>query len=237
MRALVVSHDPSEEPAAVGDHLRQLAVELDVFVVCDAPDDPVSHRPFPALDGYDFVVAMGAPWSVYDTDTIGTWIDRELAWLRAAHDDGVPILGICFGAQALAAALGGSVERAPRGELGWIEVRSDFPDEIAPGPWFAWHRDRFSVPPGGVELARNDVGPQAFRTEHSLAVQFHPEVDQRLLHAWLGDGDASDSLFGRLGTTPAALLARTAALERVSVPNARRLVDHFLQEVMRCPTT
>src|SRR5690606_9283751 len=105
MRALVISHDPSEVAGRVGLRLEQHGYRLDVFTVCDDADDPVSHRPFPGPDRYDLVVAMGAPWSVYDTATIGTWIGRERDFVRAVHDRGVPYLGICFGAQVLAAAL------------------------------------------------------------------------------------------------------------------------------------
>ena len=67
---------------------------------------------FPDPLSYDAIVPMGAAWSVYDRDRIGTWIEDELGFLRRAHGAGVPVLGICFGAQALAAALGGKVVRA-----------------------------------------------------------------------------------------------------------------------------
>src|SRR5581483_7392197 len=59
------------------------------------------------------LVVLGAIWSVTDTRPERAWIATELAWLRDADRAGVPVLGICFGAQALAAALGGRVERAP----------------------------------------------------------------------------------------------------------------------------
>src|SRR5690606_17499247 len=114
----------------------------EVFVVCDDVDEQVSDRPFPSHDGVDLVVAMGAPWSVYDTDRIGSWVGRELGLVREAHQRAIPYLGVCFGGQLLAAALGGSVERAPRPELGWLMVESTTAS-IAPGPWFQWHGDRF----------------------------------------------------------------------------------------------
>ena len=62
--------------------------------------------------------------SVYDDGEARAWIDEELAWLRRADAAGVPVLGICFGAQVLAAAFGGTVEDAGRQEIGWVTVDS-----------------------------------------------------------------------------------------------------------------
>jgi len=96
----------------------------------------------------------------------------------------IPILGVCFGAQALAAALGGTVSRAPRPEIGWHYVETDA-SWISRGPWFQWHSDRFTVPDGATELARSALAPQAFRHGRSLGVQFHPEVDGDIVSDWL----------------------------------------------------
>jgi GMP synthase-like glutamine amidotransferase len=233
MRALVISHDPSEQPGLVGARLAHHGVSLDTFVVCDSTDDPVSHRPFPDVAGYDLLVVMGAPWSVYDTDTIGSWVRRELTLLSEAVERSVPVLGICFGAQALSAALGGTVERAPRPELGWHLIETTDDTVVAQGPWFQWHVDRFSVPPGGVELARSDVGVQAFRIGQSLGVQFHPEVDVPLLSSWLADGGEPDPLFAELGVDPRQVCIEAAWHEPSVSANACRLVDAFLDGVRR----
>src|SRR5829696_1808113 len=154
VRALVISHDPTEQPGMIDARLAHHGYDVEVFVVCDSTDEPESHHPFPSLAGIDLVVAMGAPWSVYDVDTIGSWIGREIAFVRSVHEADVTFLGVCFGGQVLSAALGGTVEPAPRPELGWCRVDSAAPDAIAAGPWFQWHRDRFSLPAGAVELAR-----------------------------------------------------------------------------------
>ena len=95
---------------------------------------------------------MGSVQSVYDEATIGSWIGDELELIRAAHDAGTPVLGICFGAQAAAAALGGSVELSPITEIGWYHLDGeDVP--IDRGPWLQWHHDRFHPPPGAEVLA------------------------------------------------------------------------------------
>jgi GMP synthase-like glutamine amidotransferase len=232
VRALVISHDPSEEAGLVGACLEQRGFRLEPFVVCESTEQPVSHRPFPSIDGIDLVVAMGAPWSVDDTATIGSWIGRELDFVRAVHRRAVPYLGVCFGAQVLAAALGGRVERAPHPELGWVRVQSARPEAIAPGPWFQWHRDRFVAPPGAVELARNDAGVQAFRIGQSVGVQFHPEVDAALLQRWLGDdGEVPDALFTELGVDPRDVLADARRADERNGRDTAQLVDWFLEEV------
>ncbi len=211
--------------------LEARGVRVEPFVVVDDPARPVSHTPFPDLGGYDLVAAMGAPWSVYDTATIGSWIGRELALLRDAHARGIPVLGVCFGGQALAAALGGTVERAPTPEIGWHHVDTDAPDVVAPGPWFQWHGDRFSVPSGGVELARSPVGPQAFVHGRGMGLQFHPEVDVAVLADWLDGRDATEPEFARAGADPARILAQAAEMTAVAHANTQRLLDHFLDVV------
>src|SRR5439155_1089919 len=81
------------------------------------------------------------------------WQPDERAALAAADVAGVPIVGICFGAQSLACALGGGVRRAARPELGWVSVGTRVPERIADGPWFAWHDDELLAPPGAELLA------------------------------------------------------------------------------------
>jgi GMP synthase-like glutamine amidotransferase len=139
---------------------------------------------------------------------------------------------VCFGAQVLAAALGGTVERAPRPELGWCRVESTTA-AIAEGPWFQWHRDRFTLPAGALSLAHNELGVQAFRRGRSVGVQFHPEVDHRLLSSWLAgsrpaEGEPPDPLFEELAVDVPSLLTTTERLETDVVRNAHRLVDWFL---------
>ena len=132
----------------------------------------------------DAVVALGSDRSVRaSTDP---WIAPQLDFLRAAHAARVPVLGICFGGQALAAALGGTVAPAPRTEIGWIEVDGD---DGYGGSWFTWHEDAFTVPPGATELARAASGPQAFAFGRSVGLQYHPEVTPKIVDDWLAEGN------------------------------------------------
>ena len=229
-RALVICHSVHEGAGRVGQRLQSRGFEVDPFVVVTDPANPVSYEPFPDFSGYDLIATMGAPWSVYDADSIGTWIARELTLLRDAHAKGVPILGVCFGAQALSAALGGTVCRASRPEIGWHFVETET-SWISPGPWFQWHSDRFTVPEGAPLLARSAVSPQAFRYGRSLGVQFHPEVDGDIVRDWLDGRHRSDDEFMAAGADPAEIAATAPAMVESSLPAADRLVDGFLEFV------
>ncbi|KAB2352491.1 type 1 glutamine amidotransferase [Actinomadura rudentiformis] len=229
MRALVIEHDAVSPIGPVGDRLVQHGFEVTELVVVPAErhQAPGVEIDFPDPDGWDLIVAMGAPWSVDDEAAIGAWIPGELALLRKAHAIGVPILGICFGGQALAVALGGGVERAPRPEIGWVDVETDEPALVGPGPWFQYHFDRWVMPPGAIEIARNEVAPQAFRIGRSLGVQFHPEITVRELQLWLSYGGDRD--MRRLGLDPEAVLDRTRATAPAAERRAHDLMDAFLR--------
>jgi GMP synthase-like glutamine amidotransferase len=146
--------------------------------------------------------------------------------LCKAHEAGVPLLGICFGGQALAAALGGSVERAPRAEIGWVDVETDDASVVGPGPWFQFHYDRFLLPPGAVDVARNEVCSQAFTIGRSMGLQFHPEISVHELELWLGNG--GDAEVRSQGLEPEALLEEMRREEPASFGRTRDLVDGFL---------
>jgi GMP synthase-like glutamine amidotransferase len=172
------------------------------------------------------VVVLGSEWSVYD-ETTAESVDRERAYLAAAVGAHVPTLGICFGAQMLAAALGGEVHRADATELGWMHIEPEpgAPDEIEHGPWFQFHHDTFTLPPAARLLASSEVGPQAFQYGSALAVQFHPEVTPGIVGRWCA---ADPEPVAAAGTTAEELVAKTdAEQDRVAVA-AARLVDLVL---------
>ncbi len=224
-RALVIEHDESGPSAGVGERLVEHGYQLDVFRVLDDQADPVCTKAYPDATSYDVLVVTGSPWSVTDTDSIGSWIGREIEMVRTAHDTGVAVLGLCFGGQVLSTALGGEVRRVDTPEFGWHEVDTDLPDAIAPGPWFEWHYDGFTVPDGATEIARTAVSPQAFRIGRSVGTQFHPEITAEIVNLWISmDGRALRAH----GVDPAVMAARTA--DEVVANRARSdvLVDWFL---------
>jgi GMP synthase-like glutamine amidotransferase len=151
-------------------------------------------------------------------------VARERELLAAAVARDTPVLAICFGAQLLATALGGRAQAAERTELGWLEV-VPVGDGIEPGPWFQFHSDTFTVPPGATLLAHSDVGPQAFRAGSALAVQFHPEVTPEIVGRWaMSDPEP----VARAGLTAEALVSRTAEEQPRAREAADRLVASFL---------
>jgi GMP synthase-like glutamine amidotransferase len=194
-----------------------------------SPDVAVT---FPAVPEYDAVVFFGAIWSVYDPATI-PWIADEIRYARALITRGVPTLGICFGGQMLAAAVGGQVARATAPEIGWTVVSSADSALIDPGPWFQWHFDRFTLPAGVPVLARTALANQAFVHGRAVGLQFHPELTPSVLECWLDTGGAA-GLAG-LGIDPAGLMAQTQTLASVSAARTHELVGRFVTDVARRP--
>ncbi len=194
-----------------------------------SPDVSVA---FPSAQAYDAVVFYGAPWSVYDSATIGTWVDDEIAFARTAIAAGVPVLGICFGGQLLAAAIGGSVALAPAPEIGWGTVETH-DGLIETGPWFNWHYDRFAVPDGVPVVARTALATQAFCVGRTLGLQFHPEVTTEVIESWMAAGGAAQ--LAAHGVDAAALLAQTRGLAGEASARARDLVLRFVSDVARRP--
>jgi GMP synthase-like glutamine amidotransferase len=211
-RVIVVRHHDIDSAGFIGDAFVARGAELAVHLL-------PGGGPLPAPAGVDHVIVLGAVSSVNDPDD---WIAEERAWLRRADAVGVPVLGICFGAQALCAALGGRVEAMQRDEIGWARVDSVDEELIPAGPWLEFHSDRCLPPPQARVLARNGAGVQAFRLGRHLAVQFHPEVDGSQLKLWLdaiGRADAE-----RLGIDSDQFLADTIREEPAARVRADRLV-------------
>jgi GMP synthase-like glutamine amidotransferase len=231
VRVLFIQQDHVSPPGPVGAAFAARGFEVVEFNVVPeehfaAPGIPVE---FPDPRDVDVIVPMGAPWAVYDDETIGAWIGAELDLLRAAHEGGVPVLGICFGGQALAAALGGSVHAAGDEEIGWYSLDTDQPGLVPSGPWFQWHSDRFEPPPGARVLARTALGPQAYVVGRSMGLQFHPEITGDQLAAWLDFGGRD--YLASVGGDADALLAETRAVESAAAQRTRALVDAFLDQL------
>ena len=235
MRVLFIQHDHVSPVGAIGDGFAAHGFDVEELLVVpeDRFHDPAVSVAFPDPEQFDALVPMGAPWSVYDHATIGAWVLEELTFLRRAHESGVPILGICFGGQGVAAALGGSVVRAEQSEIGWYSVDTDDADLVDAGPWFEWHHDRWVAPPGARVLARTPAAEQAFVVGRTLAVQFHPELTPSMLDGWLANGGRQ--YIEAHGLDVEELRARTAREAPAAEERARALVDAFLARVATAP--
>ena len=220
MQVVVVRHHEEDSAGFIGAAFEARGAQLSTILF-------PKEGPLPDLRGVAHIVMLGSTCSVYDEGEARVWIDEELAWLRRADAAGVPVLGICFGAQVLAAALGGTVENAGRPEVGWVTVDTADPDLIPAGPWLEFHHDRCLPPAHATVLARNDLGVQAYRLGRHLAVQFHPEVDGGQFRLWLNAGGRAE--IEAAGLDPGRLLAQTIAEEPEAAARAGRLVESALR--------
>lgn len=185
-----------------------------------------------APDGFDAVVLLGGGF-LPDDDRHAPWLPTERSLTRRSVAEDLPLLGICLGAQLLAAAMGGTVRGSHgRPERGSCEV--SLRPEAAADPLFAGlpatfraiqnHRDQITeLPPGAVHLAESAACPmQAFRLgKRAWGVQFHPEASAARLDGWDEAALADDGL--DLG----ALRAKAERAEPESARNARRLAANF----------
>lgn len=148
----------------------------------------------PKVESYNGLVVLGGPMSVHQTEEFAH-LEWEIEAIKRAMANGVPVLGICLGAQLIASALGASVRKGPVTEIGWYEVAPTdhaVSDPVLapltqPQKIFQWHQDVFELPAGAVHLASTtDCPNQAFRAGRNVyGFQFHLEVDQPLIERWL----------------------------------------------------
>jgi GMP synthase-like glutamine amidotransferase len=205
MEIVVVEQQPDAPAGLVGEWAA--ARGHDVRVVRVHASDA-----WPAAGEVERAVVLGSDRSVHDDPP--EWVAQEIGWLRALVEAERPVLGLCFGGQALAAALGGEVRRAAQPEIGWIDV-----DGELGGTWFAWHFDTFSAPPGAREVGRNAAALQGFAVGPHVGLQFHPEVTPAIVDDWISvggrdlDSQRLDPALIRERTAREADRARTAAFE------------------------
>ncbi len=195
----MIEHERDTPAGLLGGWLEHHGVDVDAVEIAEG----AGHEPAGA---YALIVSLGSEFSAYDDEL--PWVGRELALLGEAIAAGTPVLGICFGCQLLARALGGRVFRAPQPEIGWLEVSSRCTELIPPGPWFQWHFDTFSPPPHARVIARSPAGPQAFVHGRSIGIQFHPEVDSAIVAGWARNYPHE---LAQQGIDPTILLAQTDA--------------------------
>jgi GMP synthase-like glutamine amidotransferase len=173
--ALILQHGPTGPPAILADWCAARGIDYEVF-------DTSTGEPWPELGERPFVACLGSKHSPLDADVPA--VAGTLEMLREAVDTDVPVLGLCYGGQALSAVLGGSVEHSPEPQYGWFELDTSDPDLIPAGPWLEWHYDRFSLPPGGVQIASTGTTVQAFTHGPHLGTQFHPESTVEIVSGW-----------------------------------------------------
>lgn len=150
----------------------------------DVGDDLVefdaTERELPDDFEWDGVMVTGSRASTYWGED---WIDDLRAWLQEANARDVPLLGVCFGHQIVADALGGTVDDMGEYELGYREMVQTASSPLFDGIderflVFATHHDHVTeLPPGAELIAENDCCIQGFQRGTAYGVQFHPEFD------------------------------------------------------------
>ena len=133
----------------------------------------------------DFLLIMGGPMSVNDPDP---WITQELDYVKNVIAQGIPVLGICFGAQLLGKALGGTIGPGTTFEIGMVPVtlteagKTDPVFRKLPETFqvFQWHGEGITLGSEGVALADStDFPVQAFRHQDRVyGLVFHPEIER-----------------------------------------------------------
>jgi GMP synthase-like glutamine amidotransferase len=193
MRVVVVMHVESEGPGVLADVLEAAGAEVRTVRL---------HRgePLPDVGAQDAAIVLGGPMNVYE-EAIHPFLREEDLFLRGAAARGLPVLGICLGAQLIAKAAGAPVTKNRVKEVGWYTValtedgvRDALFRELPPLlTVLQWHEDTFEIPPTGTLLATGrDCVNQAFRFGNSWGVQFHLEVDRPMLKEWFGGQPGSN---------------------------------------------
>lgn len=179
------------------------------------------------LSGVDLVVCLGSDNSVY-WQQIAAEIKAESQLILRASTSGIPVLGICFGAQMIAHTFGGKVSRSPKPEFGWTVVDDVAHEELA-GSWMQWHADRIEVPDSISVIGSNNAGIQAIRYRRCLGVQFHPEATYDVVSRWVSSGGQAE--LEANGVDPEEILETTRRNEADSNSRCRALFEWFLSDV------
>jgi GMP synthase (glutamine-hydrolysing) len=225
---LVVQHDLDSPLAALEPPLAALGVRTVTWLALSEPDPPAVP--------FDGLIVLGG---IANPDGTGgdLPLERERELVADAHARGLPVLGICLGAQLIAQALGGSAERMPAGEVGW--VRAELGEAAAADPLLSgapgeldvqeWHNYECMPPAGAALLAHSASCVQAYRVGASTwGLQFHVEATRALLEEW--SSTSADELAER-GVAAEAVVG-TDAQRAEQLRLAVRVGDRFGRAVL-----
>ncbi|GAA1732810.1 type 1 glutamine amidotransferase [Aeromicrobium alkaliterrae] len=187
MRIVVIADETDREGGYVTERLRQLGGTVEFVDRGGLPDraDHVGSGPH-----VDLLLLLGSHRSAHDPRHVHD-VMAESAWVRDSLADGTPVMGICFGAQLMARALGGHSYRMDVPEVGWVRVDTTDPVLCPAGPWGQFHHDTFVPPQHARVLGSTWYGPQCFIEEthgaKAIAWQFHPEVVPEVYAQWVDE--------------------------------------------------
>ena len=230
MNAHIFQHAPFEGIGSIGVWLEQQGARTVYTRFYEA------HPVLPDPADVDLLIVMGGPMSVTEEGGL-PWLREEKRFIREAMRVGVPIVGICLGAQLVASAQGSAVYRAPHKEIGWFEIEAlphdggafRFPERLAV---FQWHGETFDLPSGATRLAWSEACEnQAFQIgENVIGMQFHLETTPETVDAILAH--SRDELCEGLYVQAESVI-RSAAAEAYQRIN--RVMVEVLEYVTRRP--
>ena len=223
----IVQHTQDDPPGGIAAALGRLSLSYRVVRIMSGEEAPATTQDLSAL------VLLGGAMHVHQEDKYPFLrVERRLLADCLAED--VPVLGVCLGAQLLAAAAGAEVFDRPSPEIGWVDI-----DIVASDPLFQgfesplrvlqWHKQSFKLPPGSVRIAARPDGEQVFRAgRRAWGIQFHPEVGTDVIEAWIKEAEEGDRDGLLPGMGPAIreeTQARMAGYEQLCF----RLVENFVR--------
>ena len=189
------------------------------------------------------IVSMGGPQSVYEQARY-PYLTREIELFRDAAKHHLPMLGVCLGAQLLAAALGAKVTKNPRKEIGWYPLMRETGAEHDP-LWeifgqtetvFQWHGDTFTLPKGAVQLASSPLcDQQAFRYgDYAYGIQGHLEMTEAMIRSWCTVN--KDELATLRGVIDASMIQRQTPQHLPRVTELAQAVASRFVTLMETPS-
>jgi GMP synthase (glutamine-hydrolysing) len=212
---VIFQHGAGEPPGHILEIIENKGLQYEII-------RPYISEPVPEHVTGSHYIYLGGQMSVNDEERY-PWLSREKMLIRDAVRSGVPVLGVCLGAQLIASAFSQNVGRCTE-EKGWTVIRNQ--DRSAPEKSyggitvFEWHGECFDLPPGSSLVYSGDVVTnQMFTFGSATGVQFHPEVTESIIRQWVAEANRD---------TRDAILQATPACIGQSRDLCDRIMDQFL---------
>ncbi len=186
MKILAIEHDAADPPAHAGTIVTSWGHQLQVIRVGRGDE-------IPTVADADWLMTFGGGISLA-RDELPDWVQAEQNLITKYVNSGRRVLGICLGAQLVAAALGAKVHRNDHPEVGWHAVEPVKEDDSPIGDLFAdspvvfhWHQDTFDIPSGATHLAKSAATKhQGFAIgDRVVGLQFHLEANEKTVRTFL----------------------------------------------------